>query len=275
MYRETINYFSDLAAKKAAQSASHPFSFIVGAVMAGAYVGLAVLLIVTLGASVPPEMQRLVMGVSFGVALILVVFSGSELFTGHTMYMTFGMLSRKTRAKDVLRVWALSWSFNLVGALVLVTVYVSAKGYLLSGGSEALVALAKYKTNAQAYELFARGILCNWLVCLALWMCARTQSDATKCILIFWCLLAFIASGYEHCVANMTLLSLAYLTDTNATLSLPSIANNLLWVTAGNVVGGSVFMALFYWFASTNENSELKHDMAQSSLITGDKRYEY
>ena len=104
--------------------------------------------------------------------------------------------------------------------------------------------------NAPALELVARAILCNWLVCLAIWTSARMTSDAAKCIAIFWCLYAFIASGFEHSVANMTLLSIALLTEHPATVSLSGLGWNLLWVTIGNAIAGAGIMGLGYWAAS-------------------------
>ena len=110
--------------------------------------------------------------------------------------------------------------------------------------------VAAYKMSSPIVDLIARAILCNWLVCLALWMSARTSNDAAKCIVIFWCLFAFIASGFEHSVANMTLLSLALLGSHPESVSLVGMFYNLLWVTVGNIIGGSIFMGLGYWLAT-------------------------
>ena len=104
--------------------------------------------------------------------------------------------------------------------------------------------------NAPALELVARGALCNWLVCLAIWTAARMSGDAAKCIAIFWCLYAFIASGFEHSVANMTLLSIALLAPHPGTVSLAGLAWNLAWVTLGNLLSGAGVMGLGYVIAS-------------------------
>jgi nitrite transporter NirC len=104
--------------------------------------------------------------------------------------------------------------------------------------------------NAPALELTARAILCNWLVCLAIWTSARMTNDTAKCIAIFWCLYAFIASGFEHSVANMTLLSIALLSEHPPTVSLGGLGWNLLWVTLGNAISGAGMMGLGYWAAS-------------------------
>ena len=97
--------------------------------------------------------------------------------------------------------------------------------------------------------LFFKGALCNWLVCLAIWMAIRTEG-AAKFIAIWWCLLAFIASGYEHSVANMTLFALSWFGHHSEAYTLAGIGHNLLWVTLGNTLSGVVFMGLGYWYAT-------------------------
>ena len=253
MYEETIEYFSRKAVDKVKVINRSPLSFMLGAVMAGGYVGLGIILILSVASNLDPSVQKLVMGFSFGLALTLVVFAGSELFTGHTMYMTFGRLKQQILTKDLFRIWVTAWSFNFVGALLLVVLYWQGGGNLISKNTELLLKVAEYKTDSSAWALVARAILCNWLVCLALWMCARTKSDAAKCIFIFWCLLGFIASGYEHSVANMTLLSLAFIADTSGAITVAGVIHNLFWVTLGNVIGGSLFMGVGYWLASGNK----------------------
>ena len=104
--------------------------------------------------------------------------------------------------------------------------------------------------NAAPLALVAKGILCNWLVCLALWMSARTTNDAAKLIMIFWCLFAFIASGFEHSVANMTLFAVALLGNHPDTVSIGGMFYNLLWVSIGNIIAGAVFVAAAYWLAN-------------------------
>lgn len=100
-------------------------------------------------------------------------------------------------------------------------------------------------------ELFFRGILCNWLVCLALWMSSRAKSETAKLVLIWWCLFAFIASGYEHSVANMTLLSVAVLLPNHPeTVSIAGWFHNMIPVTLGNIIGGGVFVGMAYWLIS-------------------------
>ncbi|MBW7850614.1 MAG: formate/nitrite transporter family protein [Rhodospirillales bacterium] len=256
MYSATIDHFSELAAKKATALRETPIAFLAAAAMAGAYIGIGIILMLSVAATADPSLQKLLMGATFGIALTLVVFAGSELFTGHTMYMVLGWLSERTGVADMLKVWTAVWLGNLAGAVGLAVIFVAGGGgELLHAGQPLLIKVASYKMNGSPVELLARGILCNWLVCLALWMCARTRSDATKCIVIFWCLLAFIASGYEHSVANMTLFSIALLGDHPESVSLAGMAHNLTWVTLGNTIAGAVFMAGGYWLAGDRRSS--------------------
>ena len=251
MYQDTLDHFGNLAQEKAAMLSESPLAFAVGSLMAGAYVGIGIILIFSVGGTLDPAWQKLIMGVSFGIALTLVVFAGSELFTGHTMYMVFGCLMRQTTLGDLGRVWVASWVFNLIGSVGLAALFAAGGGgVLLNEGSALLYDIAAFKMNSSIPALLARATLCNWLVCLALWMAARTASDSTKAIVIFWCLFAFIASGFEHSVANMTLLAISLLGDHPDTISVAGMEYNLLWVTVGNIIGGSVLMGLGYWYAT-------------------------
>ena len=117
-------------------------------------------------------------------------------------------------------------------------------GLALAGKSPLIINVAAAKMNAPALELVARAMLCNWFVCLAIW------KDTAKCIAIFWCLYAFIASGFEHSVANMTLLSIALLAEHPPTVTLAGLGWNLLWVTIGNAISGAGIVGLGYWAAS-------------------------
>jgi nitrite transporter len=254
MYQKTIDQFAELAANKARALREDPIAFLVASAMAGAYIGIGIILIFSLGQSVEASVRSLVMGASFGIALTLVVFAGSELFTGHTMFMTFGLLDGRIRLRSLALSWVLTWIGNLAGAALLATLFVlGGGGAILKQGADLLFNVAAAKMNAPALQLFARAILCNWLVCLALWASARATSDAAKCILIFWCLFAFIASGFEHSVANMTVFSIALLSDHPGSIGLMGVGHNLLWVTLGNALAGALFVAVGYWRANGSQ----------------------
>src|ERR1700709_1578383 len=128
MYRETVDHFACYAMAKRDAVAATPMRFSVASMMAGAYVGLAIILIYSLGNDLPPAFRHLVMGASFGVGLTLVVFAGGELFTGQTMYMTHGLLQRRTGVADLARVWALCWLGNLAGSVLVALLFAAGGG---------------------------------------------------------------------------------------------------------------------------------------------------
>ncbi|WP_448954411.1 formate/nitrite transporter family protein [Labrys neptuniae] len=251
MYDETIARLADAGAQRGRMLASHPAGFLIGSAMAGIYVGFGILLIFSLGSLLDPSVRPLVMGASFGLALILVIFAGGELFTGLTMTTTLALLERRMTPSQLGGVWLASWIGNLLGALALAGLFVAAGGGLIaSAPSELLYKVAAAKMNADALQLFARAVLCNWLVCLAIWMSARLASEAARMIAIAWCLFAFIASGYEHSVANMTLFAVALFSKHADGISWAGAAWNLAWVTLGNIAAGAGLMAGAYWYSA-------------------------
>lgn len=267
MFAKSIDTLSDVAARRAGVARTHPAPFLVSSMMAGAYIGLGIILIFGLGQTVDPAYRSLVMGSCFGIALTLVVFAGSDLFTGLVMSGTFGILRRKISGADLARLWIYSWIGNLLGAAILAVIYkLGGGGIILKEGSDLIYKVSAAKMNAPIVELVARAALCNWLVCLALWCAARTTSDTAKCILIFWCLFAFIASGFEHSVANMTVFAVALLGNHPASVTLSGMAYNLLWVSIGNILSGFLFMGVAYWFADT-ETAPSAREMASAAAV--------
>ncbi|PSU81243.1 nitrite transporter NirC [Photobacterium phosphoreum] len=250
MYADTIKKCSANAARIVKFAQNEKLGFWISSAMAGAYVGLAIILIFTLGNMVDPSIRPLVMGATFGIALVLVIIAGSELYTGHTMFLTFGVKTGQITVADMLKVLPQTWMGNLLGSVgVALLFFYAGGGHLLNDGNSLLNNVAMAKTAAPASVLVFKGILCNWLVCLAIWMCQRVEGSA-KFIAIWWCLLAFIASGYEHSIANMTIFALSWFGVHNEAFTLAGIGHNLLWVTLGNTISGVVFMGLGYWFTT-------------------------
>jgi nitrite transporter NirC len=251
MYSETIDFFAETAAKKARAIAANPVGFFVAAMLAGAYIGLAIIAIFSIGQGLDAGVRPLAMGLTFALALTLVVFAGAELFTGHTMIMTLGVLRGKASMGGLASSWAMTWLGNLAGAVALATLFwLGGGGAILKEGADLAFTTAAAKMHAAPLALVAKGILCNWLVCLALWMSARTTNDVAKLVVIFWCLFAFIASGFEHSVANMTLFAVALLGNHPDTVTIGGMFYNLLWVSIGNIIAGAGFVACAYWLAN-------------------------
>ncbi len=262
MFKTDVEAVVNAAVGKKEQMNSNLLRYMVSAMLAGAYVGIGIVLIFKLGAPLAAAgspFQSLVMGAAFGIALTLVVFAGSELFTGNHMFFTISTLSGRTTMGDTLKNWMLVFMGNLAGAILL-SYLVYASGLLKGLAPEHLIfTAAAKKMNDPFMELFFRGILCNWLVCLALWMGIRAKGETTKLILIWWCLFAFIATGYEHSVANMTLLTLATILPGHPeTISIGGWISNMVPVTLGNILGGGLFVGMAYWFISSGKESKQK-----------------
>ena len=134
MYQKTLDAFADLAASKVRAMRSNPLGFFLASAMAGAYVGIGIVLIFSIGQTIEPGIRSLVMGVSFGIALTLVVFAGSELFTGHTMTMTIGLLRGTVGLSGLSASWIVTWIGNLTGAVLLsLLFYAAGGGQILEG----------------------------------------------------------------------------------------------------------------------------------------------
>ena len=254
MYLESVNIVSKTAKIKIDYLKRSILSYMTSAILAGSYIGLGIILIFSIGVPLAGSgsiFLRPLMGVSFGIALTLVVFAGDELFTGNNMFMTIGLLKKEVTVSDVLKVWSYSWVGNLIGSLLLAYLVVSS-GALLHA-ADFIEKISVVKMTLPASQLFLRGVLCNWLVCLALWTSSRAKSDAAKLILIFWCLFAFIASGYEHSIANMTLLSMSLFAPHGAAISWLGFFYNMFYVTLGNIVGGGFFVGALYYIATYRE----------------------
>lgn len=242
---QALEESAGVARNKAKQARRLP-PYLFSSMLAGAYVGVAVVLLVSvagpLAASGSPA-TKLVQGAVFGVALTLVVFAGSELFTGNAMFMLQGLAARTVTAADLALVWGASLAGNVVGSLAFAGL-VNAGGTLSGGPGQGLVdTIVAAKNSATGPQLFWRSVLCNMLVCLALWMAGRATSDGAKLAVLWWALLAFIGSGFEHSIANATIFGLGIL---GGDAAWGDLWRNLAFTVPGNVVGGGLLVGLGY-----------------------------
>ena len=266
--KSTIDTFTGVAVAKEDMIKNKFGQYWVLSMLAGMYIGFGILLIFTVGsqfASVGSPAVKIIMGISFGIALTLVVFAGADLFTGNNMVMLIGCLNGKTSWGWMLWLWTVCWFANLAGALLLA--WCMACTGLADGNvtGNFIGKVASAKMNAPWMELFCRGILCNALVCLAVWMSAKTKNEAARIFLIFWCLFAFIACGFEHSIANMTIFGTSLFTAHPDTVSCTGFARNMLPVTLGNIIGGC-FFGLVYWYATYAPNLGLKPEKTDGGL---------
>jgi len=253
MHASDHERIASLAANKCSFLDQSLGGYLILSVLAGVYLGFGIALIVSLGgplAAAGSPIVKLVMGVSFGIALTLVIFAGSELFTGNNMVGAIGGLSRSITWSQVIQINFWSWLGNLIGSLALAWLVIQSGVFSKGPTADLIEKVAAVKMSLPAWELFTRGILCNWLICLAVWTSGRTSNDVAKILLIFWCLFAFIGTGFEHSIANQSLLGMALFLPHEGTVNWTGFWYNQLFVVLGNIVGGGVFVGAFYWMVS-------------------------
>jgi formate transporter len=235
-------------------------------ILAGVFIGLGAMLctVVTTDAGLGFGMTKLMGGVVFCLGLILVVVAGAELFTGNCL-LVMSWFGGKIGLGHLLRNWGLVYFANLIGSLALVGLmfYTLQWGFHGYGVGANAVAIANAKVNLSFGEALTRGILCNALVCLAIWLTFSARTVVDKIFAILFPITAFVAAGFEHSIANMYfipmgilladepgVLAAAGLTPANvANLNVAGFVGNLVPVTIGNIIGGGLFVGAVYWAA--------------------------
>jgi formate/nitrite transporter len=238
------------------------------AVLAGAFIALGAIFSTTVSAgtgSLPYGVARLLAGLVFSLGLILVVVGGAELFTGNNL-IVMAWASRKVTTARLLHNWALVYLGNLVGAVATAVVMFVTAQYGFGRGAVGLAALAtaEAKTSLGFAQALALGVMCNALVCLAVWLTYSARTTSDRILAVVPPIAAFVAAGFEHSVANMYFIPIGLFIKAGASTSFwtdvgrsaadfPSLtpaafAANLVPVTLGNVVGGAVMVGAIYWF---------------------------
>ncbi len=235
------------------------------AVLAGAFIALGAIFATTVSAGtagvLPYGVAKLLVGFVFSLGLILVVIGGAELFTGNNL-IVMAWASRKVTTRALLWNWALVYAGNFIGSLGTAVMLMLSKQYTFGGGAVGVSALsiALGKVNLGWIQALALGMLCNILVCLAVWLTFSARSTVDKIAAILFPIAAFVAAGFEHSVANMYFVPIgllikafdpAFVLTTGLDLTRLTWSNfilaNLIPVTIGNLIGGSVFVAAVYW----------------------------
>ena len=270
---EIAQKIAEVAKKK---SSLDIFRLFVLAILAGGFIALGAefFTIVIHDSSLSVGLTKLVGGVVFSLGLILIVLAGAELFTGNTL-MVMGFAQGLISGRGLLRSWSIVYIGNFLGALIIVLLmYYSGQWAVNSNmvGAKALL-IANSKVNLDFFTAFTRGILCNILVVLAVWLCFGARTTVDKIFAAIFPITAFVASGFEHCIANMYFVPMGIIlqgqpsvvaaaeTMSGASLMLGNltwsgfILNNLIPVTIGNILGGSLLIGLVYWSVYIREFS--------------------
>ncbi len=274
-----INQFNSLSPKQTAESAidvgvgkatKKPSRSFILAMAAGIQIGIAFVFytIVTTGTeNMSWGISHFIGGLAFSLGLILVVVTGAELFTSSTLTIV-AKASGKISWGQMFKNWVTVYCGNLVGALILVALMITTKQYMSDGGKVGLniMAISQHKLHHTFIQAVALGIMCNMLVCLAVWMSFAGRTITDKIMAMILPVAMFVASGFEHCIANMFQVPMAIAVKTFAPASFwkmtgANIANyadlnvmgfithNLIPVTIGNIIGGALFVGLWFWAA--------------------------
>jgi formate/nitrite transporter len=234
------------------------------AILAGAFIGLGAMLATTAAAgtsTLPYGVARILIGLVFSLGLILVIVGGAELFTGNNL-IVMAWANGKVTSYALLRNWIIVYLGNFVGSIATAGMVFLGKQYLFGGGTvgQAALAIANGKVHLGFVQAIALGVLCNALVCLAVWLTYSARSVVDKIMAIIFPITAFVAAGFEHSIANMYFIPLGlmiksfdpvFVASTEIDLSGLTwgtfLVNNLLPVTIGNIIGGTVLVGAVYW----------------------------
>jgi formate transporter len=236
------------------------------AVLAGAFIGLGAIFATTVatGASgiLPFGVSRLLVGLVFCLGLILVIVAGAELFTGNNL-IVMAWAGRKVSTQGLLRNWVIVYVGNFAGSVLTAALMYLTKQYTFADGAlgQTVLAIARDKVNLGFVQAVALGIMCNALVCLAVWLTFSARTTTDKILAILFPITAFVAAGFEHCVANMYFVPMglfikqfdpAFVSGLGMDLTSLTwgdfLVRNLSPVTFGNIIGGAVLVAAVYWF---------------------------
>lgn len=230
------------------ETTRRPVRLIVLSVLAGAYIALGGVLSLIVGFGFPqltagnPALQKLLSGAMFPIGLILVVVLGAELFTGNNALLIPAFMKRRCGAVDVAKNWVIVYFGNFVGAVAFAWLMVYMTGLTAADPwHSAIIGMAQTKVSLPWLTVFVRGIGANWCVCLAVWLALSGRSLLEKMAACWLPVMAFVALGYEHCIANMFFIPSGMLEGADVTVW-QMVWNNLVPATLGNIIGGAVFV---------------------------------
>jgi len=222
--------------------------------LAGAFIAFGGLLAVIVGGGVPglradnPGLQKFIFGAVFPVGLILVVVAGAELFTGNTACCIPAVLNKKASWSGLARNWTVSYVGNFLGSIFVVFFLTYLTGLLASDPwLGTITGIAEAKVAQGFWPLFFKGVGCNWLVCLSVWLAIASDDVVSKILGIWFPIMAFVAIGFEHSIANMFFIPSGIMYGADVTWAQFFIVN-LIPVTLGNIAGGALFVGAIYWY---------------------------
>lgn len=244
------------------------YKILILAVLAGAYIAVGAVLSTVASSGMTGTQAALIRGAVFPVGLMLVVICGAELFTGNCL-LTAPAINKDIAPKPLFKCLGVSYLGNFIGGVLiaLLVVFSHAMG---GSAAEACVNIAATKCSLSFFDSLLRGIMCNILVCLAVWASMASKSISGKILAVYLPIFAFVVCGFEHSVANMYYLTAGFLTSAEYAISsnglgfFGAVFNNLIPVTLGNIIGG-VLIAVAYWAVYLKKDRVKENPPAQKS----------
>jgi len=234
--------------------------YFVSAMFAGSLIAIAMAVSMRLGqllaANGSPYFALAYAGF-FGTALVCIIVSRSDLFTSNVMFMTVARLSGRVKTGEALSSWVLVYFGNLVGILLFTLIWKLAGGLGDYPAEHVASRIASVKTESDFLRVFWAGVLCNWLVCLAVWLPAKLDNEMAKIALVFILVFAFFFSGFEHCIASMALFALVWAHAPDS-ITMAAVLDNLVPAILGNVLGGALGVGLVAWVLERHTLADAK-----------------
>jgi nitrite transporter NirC len=258
MEEQGLQYLVKLAKKKKFLLDHYPIHYLIRAMLASIYAGFVIVSCFKIGGyffEAGSPAAYLAGSIYFGVALVLIIYGGAELFTGNTMYFTIAAMRKEVTVIDTLKNWAACYAGNLLGAIVFAFLFAATGLFAHLPNDHYIQYVSEYKMNATTLQLFVKGIFCNWLVCLAVFLPTQFKNEGAKLFVIMATVFLFFSSGFEHSIANFVLFGIALTAPHPDTVSIAGAFHNLIPVTLGNIVGGSVFVGMLYQYLSVSNKA--------------------
>lgn len=257
LYKDEIDEVVASAKKKEEYFDENPFKYFMLAVIAGFFVIVGIAIAYTIGGMffhMDKMYGKLGVALTFSIALDLIYFAGSELFTGNNFILGVALYEGKMKVSKVAKILFICFLGNFAGIIVFSLIYVFG-GAPAGHTTEYIMYASAAKVKLTPIQSVLRGILCNFVVCLAVWISIKMKEETAKVIVIFWCILAFCIAGFEHCIANLAVFFIALISP-DSSITVWSAVYSTFWVTIGNMIGGAIFLGFPYWFVSKTKNKK-------------------
>ena len=254
MFKNEIEAVGNTAKGKVNLLENNFTGYVLMAILAGIYIGFGSILMGFVGGYMAGQpAQKLVCGTIFSVGLCFVTMAGAELFTGNNFVMAVGSLTKAVSWGKTIKLWVVCYIGNLIGSVLAAALFTMTG---IPGGGEVgtfFATAAASKMTGTPMNLLAKAILCNILVCIAIWCGAKLKSEGAKIAMNFCCVATFVTCGFEHSIANMTFMSIGLMNPHEAVVNLGGFFYNLGIVTLGNMIGGIVFIAIPYYLIAKDK----------------------